>query len=323
VRIRYNISTGDYDGWNTDKSSNPPPKAKSPVTNDPYVPFGMFGDGFNSSSLTTRSAFNVSTESSFNLSLAINTAQFGRTFQDRSHMFQIRNRPSDIPSDAKIWNVNVRGKRGNIVQVYPAVEYDFVPNRLHAYNGDFVHFQWTGCDHNPAGNDGEGKDQTDRSNIVMLKSASANYFKTIEDNTFFSSRSDNVKFAHLDQDVTQCLSLGELRQKNNNNQNQIDQDDQNCMKLNPAGRDFHSDLIKIETRHIGNTYAYMSSRNNNFSNRSQKGYLIIGDNSPIARWLIAIIVALSVGAICLFVIPFGLLLPTLIIVMGNALAQRM
>ena len=53
--------------------------------------------------------------------------------------------------------------------MYPATEYDFTPNRLHVEQGDIVHFQWTGCDHNPGNNDGEGKVKTDRSNIVQIK----------------------------------------------------------------------------------------------------------------------------------------------------------
>ena len=102
--------------------------------------------------------------------------QYGRTFQDRSYVFAIRKYPTN--PGGVIYNINVRGKRGNIVQTYPAVEYDFVPNRLsvatnvrllHAAHAllqclfcpflhsllfrlpfqDLIHFQWTGSDYNP------------------------------------------------------------------------------------------------------------------------------------------------------------------------------
>lgn len=78
------------------------------------------------------------------LRLAINTAQYGRVFQDRTHVFKLKARPSEIEDTATIYNLNVRGKRGNIVQTYPAVEYDFLPNRLNITEGELVHIQWTG-----------------------------------------------------------------------------------------------------------------------------------------------------------------------------------
>ena len=70
------------------------------------------------------------------------------------------------------------------MQVYPAVEYDFVPNNLPISTSDLVHIQWTGSNtHNngnpggdgQTGDDGQGTGGTDRSNIVEIPDLMANY----------------------------------------------------------------------------------------------------------------------------------------------------
>jgi hypothetical protein len=290
VRLRYNISTADLNGWGlrskgdeldgemSDLTQN---KENSPVKDDPYVP--------------------VPGDAEKNISLAIDTTQFGRTFQDRSHVFHIKPRPTDmgVTGATRIYNLNVRGKRGNIVQTYPAVEYDFVPQHLEAKVGDFVHFQWTGCDTNPAGNAGEGTDQTDRSDIVQLAYLDASYPATEEwlndpaNNAMFDDMATHTRMSQLDQE--DCLSYGELMTKNNNNNNNVEQDVQNCMKLNAQPTPYFDGGLHRMNR--TGDYQYMSARNNNFSNRGQKGIMKI--DTMLELWaiiMIAVAGTLFVGA---------------------------
>lgn len=270
LRVRYNISTTDYDGWSTFSSRNGP--NLSPVKQNPYVdPFGCSETG-----------------GYCNLSLAINTAQFGRTFQDRSHVFAIRQRPAGVSSTARIFNINVRGKRGNIVEVYPSVEYDFAPNSLLVRPSDYLHIQWTGCDTNPQGRAGEGRDQTDRSNFLQVLKPGANYFDKWDDipasSRIFQNRDDAMRAAYLDQ--TNCLNFTQLV----NNGNQDTQNPRNCMKLNAASP--YIDLGLVQVSFTGTVY-YRCSRNNNFSNRSQKGVIV---SNPALLTFGVVIVAVGSAA---------------------------
>eukprot|EP00656_Telonema_subtile_P058028 TRINITY_DN969_c0_g1_i1.p1 TRINITY_DN969_c0_g1~~TRINITY_DN969_c0_g1_i1.p1 ORF type:complete len:1422 (+),score=381.16 TRINITY_DN969_c0_g1_i1:217-4482(+) len=335
IRLRYNISTSDYPAWSNDgtplttasanayrqrngKYLGPDGKpTTSPIQQDPYIGIGPTPD------------------KTF-LSLAINTNQYGRTFQDRSYVFKIKPRPAGIPANAKIYNVNVRGKRGNIVQTYPAVEYDFVPNDLCIEQNDYVHFQWTGSDYNPQRNpnDGEGAgdgtdtnqaSRADRTNLIELDDQPATITaptskyepRSVNQNgagrrnaeaaggmmypagslsnwaglvagpkkykgMFWKANKPDettiMKLAFLDQverlkaRQTRCKTLEELeaipKQANR------ERDPTNCAKLNGAHAPyFDGGLVKMEK---AGRFPYYSSRNNNFSNRNQAGYLCVG-----------------------------------------------
>lgn len=268
LRIRYNITVGEVSG-DLDSRYN---GVYSPVTEDPTV-----------------------AHAGYNFTLALNTAQTGRTFQDRSYVFRMIPRPAGVANNAKIYNLNVRGKRGNIVQTYPATEYDFVPTHLEVNQNDFVHFQWTGCDTNPAGNAGEGRTQTDRSNIVQIADMSKNYPIPDDQATLFKDPDTRALMANIRQE--NCLNYTELMAKNGNNEANVEQDPQNCMLLNaaPTGY-FNGGLVKMSD--LG-SYYYMSTRNNNFSNRSQKASIKV--KNPWPAWKTAVIVvggvvAVSIGA---------------------------
>lgn len=286
VRLRYNISTGDYDDWNTTASSNGNRGTRdgqpSPVTQNPVV--------------------NPSIDAG--LRLAINTAQFGRTFQDRSHIFEIKQRPAGVPASATIHNINVRGKRGNIVQTYPSVEYDFVPTHVVAKVGDYVHFQWTGSNtHNngnpggdgQTGDDGRGRGGTDRHNVVLLDDLKENYpkFYSTYNNVLFpsdSQLSSRVVFApHLTHkaqytsrmQLVQAFATGGYVGPTPFNTNggytpaEFDALDANAADkglLDNVSPTFRGPLIKLTET---GTVHYMCTRNNNFSNRSQKGSITV------------------------------------------------
>eukprot|EP00931_Biecheleriopsis_adriatica_P060044 TRINITY_DN36032_c0_g1_i1.p1 TRINITY_DN36032_c0_g1~~TRINITY_DN36032_c0_g1_i1.p1 ORF type:complete len:1435 (-),score=279.90 TRINITY_DN36032_c0_g1_i1:50-4354(-) len=283
LRLRYNITTADFrhlavanqDGPATEardvgndyffidssqNDPNPGQRRRNPfkggpplLTQDPVADWLDLGDDFQ-------------------LQLQVNTNQYGRTFQDRSHSFYVRDRPVDVPPGARVVNYNVRGRRGNIVQTYPSVEYDFVPQHLTVEQGDYLHIQWTGSDANAKGNAGNGRQGTDRSNLVQVSDIGENVPLPLSQHTLFfdaKAEADNSegkemarKLAYLDQQgIAAC-------DKEDNDQNSVN----NCKQLNGASAYFDAGLVQM--KQLG-THKVISTRNNDFSNRSQKSSITV------------------------------------------------
>jgi hypothetical protein len=205
--------------------------------------------------------------------LAIDTSQFGRTFQDRSYVFNIINRPNNLMNSV-IHNVNVQGKRGNIAQVRNCIEYDYIPNELNITIDDMIHFQWIGSDFNPPNNEGEGRRGTDRTNIVELSYVKNNIPVLI--NSLFDNYTSYI-LATINQEVNNpdiCFTYAELIKNIN-----IDELLKNCALLNNAPPYFN--MIPVKVNKTG-TYLMMNSRNNNFSNRAQKmAITIVNKTNPL------------------------------------------
>lgn len=268
MRLRYNISTGEYDGWNSsvDASLNSP-SANTPSQVNVGALQGLSATDAASRQYVLKKNPQVQVfpgAPAFKLALAVNTAQYGRTFQDRSFVFGVRT-PPDSVSGAAIYNLNVRGKRGNIVQVYPAVEYDFVPNTLAMKVGDYVHIQWTGSDTNPDNNVGQGRTGTDRSNIVVLGGPAFPQATPPNGSVGQLSRNYPAQIAQASFIGFNMSDLKNLALLTNKQFGGV------MSLLDEAGTYYDLGLRQVTQAGI---YNYMSTRNNNFSNRDQKGRVI-------------------------------------------------
>jgi len=260
----------------------------SPIQQDPLVKVGP----------TTRDY----------LQLALNTNQVARTFQDRSYIFYIK--PKANPASAAIvTNVNVRGKRGNIVQTYPAVEYDWIPNKIVVAPGEVLDFQWAGSDYNPRRgcNDGEGGPYTgdrnvanglnantqgsnqnsraDRMNAIIIADDQKNYPEAyaglnIDSTTGAAARAKTLAFGAAQEWLAaynaasgqnlQCLTQTEIN--NINNENRRENHPRNCAEANALIP--HMPSQRITASNVG-SYKLFSTRNNNFSNRDSKSQIVV------------------------------------------------
>jgi len=236
------------------------------------------------------------------LQLAVNTAQFGRTFQDRTHYFIVEDRPADVPADAILKLQTVRGKRGNIVQTFPATEYFYHPENQYIKANEFVHFAWTGSNTNPNNNDGQGKQGTDRSNIVAQrvitydKDEYSNYewdmskesgeLDTANAGTSYPSYTKTPDGYVIPAELqTQLLTdtMGGMSEEILSmlaTTRQTPHDYGNMEELDDAGTSINLDPQQVTKQGCWN---YMGTRNNNFSNRAQKGKFCVteGDSGDM------------------------------------------
>lgn len=243
LRLRYNISTKETP-WEFTNKNNKELKNNPVMNTTDGVPVRM----------------------------AVNTAQYGRVFEDRTYTFDIIERPIEL-KESTIHNVNVQGKRGNIAQVRNCIEYDFVPNDITITEDEYLHFQWLGSDYNPQGNDGEGRAGTDRSNLVFIDSHKDNLpsqsHSEIQPQPIFTTETRHT-LATLNQPITdaeQCYTFDELANQNKRNDQQALK---NCALLNRAEPYFNMFPVKPVSQTSQQPQKLMSSRNNNFSNRGQK-----------------------------------------------------
>merc|ERR1719461_2302443 len=324
VRLRYNITTAEFQAWETAASLNAgtdaaanSEKNKPNPNNDPaelamWEEYGLeradveasfTGNDANSRQYVLENnpqpdAFGQEFgDGVIRMQLAVNTAQFGRAFEDRSHMFVVSEPPTAVPEGATIKLLTTRGKRGNIVQVYPATEYFYHPEKLYMQEGDYLHIEHTGSNTNPNNNDGQGRQGTDRSNYVVSRTIDystelySNFERemTFEDGQIDTGSSGTSYPSYVKQpdgyiipealqkDVQDAAkgTLGgmtelQLAQLATGMANKAFMG--NMEELDDAGTSFNLEPVKMTKQ---GCWAYMGTRNNNFSNRAQKGTLCV------------------------------------------------
>ncbi|KAI3379059.1 hypothetical protein SNEBB_000765 [Seison nebaliae] len=233
LRVRYNISTGDY-GRDVNNKNDV----------DREIIENNIGKGMSKKKLYSYKVrgyrFGTSdvqffkSNSKFKLRHTINRNQYGRTFQDRTHVFEIKRK--NVKND--IVNLNVRGRKGNELQCYPSLPYAFVPEELWLKPNDLLHIQWTGS------NKYNGYSVGDRHNLVFECSLDQNCSNNVPAD-FTNSQLEKLSTLMVPLDSKKELSL-----------------------TSPY---FNEEFVKIKSNNL--SYRYSSPANLEFGERNQFGQI--------------------------------------------------
>ena len=314
-RMRYNITTGDTGldledsiaYWDLTSSSN---GDDSPVQQDEAVNVPAAAETANAGQVDLGAGTGGGADqdgTTRTLQLALNTNQYGRIFEDRSMVFHLvdyeeradlnrRRRRTQMTQDPKLdeegkaayedglscsttHNLEVRGKRGNIVQSFPGVEHDFDPSPLTAETGDCIELTIHLTDNDPPNNAGEGLPGSGRANLALTETGDKNvpvtdYLDPVaRPDLLFPNEEAMFRWSYLGQESLttpggQPACLSEDTIEDNNEEQNV----RNCGKLNPIGPEYNAGRIELEN---AGTWHFMSTRENNFSNRSHKSQIIV------------------------------------------------
>lgn len=263
-----------------------------PLYTDPYVQY-LTGDG------------------THELAIALDGNQHGRTFQDQSEVFRVEAAPEEMAGDT-IWNLNVRGKRGNIVEAYPSVETHLsgaILDSQELQQGDWIVFNTHNSWFNEENADGEGNDAMDGSNLCALDHPGKNFpmhSSRLEEESLWKGNLDvhtrmcNPPFNAPPQGdyagctgTSCCQTYIDAVVNGEMSDDDFEEHITNCGVINHQ-KPTDSVWFQVQAD-PGVEYSVVSTRNNNFSNRSQKGRIFV--NSPLSAGAIAGIAIASVAVL--------------------------
>jgi len=139
-----------------------------------------------------------------------------------------------------------------------------------------IHFQWTGCNTNNQGNAGQGTRGTDRSNIIGL----VQKYQKFDVNAY--SADATVSHPNIGQFQTNYPTRIDARSDSVNVPFMGFQMEELRRLAKEGIYNPYFDLGPRQVTRIG-LWHYMSTRNNNFTNRGQKGIIIV-ENTPNGQY---------------------------------------